>query len=248
MVFSSQTIHQLLSQSSEQRQALRQVYGRLPTTRCRRRTLCCSLLPEMTLVEALSVIQLLANMTTPNQIKLSRGLVHYFFLNAVEIAFCPFLDGDACLIYADRFFGCRAYGLWSRRYYEEQVARSREAKRLNQQQWEGLGVSLPQAVVDFQLPYCSQVEIEGDVRIDDQELLNVLDTVETISGQFEAWHLSFRQRYFSDLSFLLASLTFGMAEAVRLKFETVRDILSTGKRDRLAEAVEGLPNLWMGLR
>jgi hypothetical protein len=46
----------LLSQSLALRQELRQDYRLLPQTRCRRRSLCCSLLPEMTRFEALIAV------------------------------------------------------------------------------------------------------------------------------------------------------------------------------------------------
>ena len=49
------------------------------------------------------------------------------------------------------------------------------------------------------------------------------DTIEAISGQLAPWHDSFRQRYFSDLSFLLVSNVLGSQEAIQLKFEIVRD-------------------------
>ena len=247
MTFSLQIIQELLAGSTKQRLALKQAYGQLPASRCRRRAFCCSLLPEMTLVEALSAIHLLVDMTPAMRVKLSRGLVRYFFLNAVEIGSCPFLEGDSCLIYDNRFFGCRAYGLWSGQYCEEQVVRSREVKRISQKQWQELGVSLPQEIVEFNLPYCPHVEVEENGRVDDQRLLHILDTVGTISGQLEPWHGSFRERYFSDLSFLLASLMLGVHQAIQLKFEIVRDILSSGGRDRLVEVVDKVPDFCAGL-
>ena len=247
MTFSLQIIRKLLAGSTKQRLALKQVYGQLPTSRCRRRTFCCSLLPEMTLVEALSAIHQLADMAPGTRVKLSKALVRYFFLNAVEIGSCPFLEGDICLIYDDRFFGCRAYGLWSSQYCEEQMVRSREVKRISQNQWQELGVSLPQEVVEFNVPYCPYVEVEEEGRVDDQRFLHILDTVGTISGQLKPWHGFFRERYFSDLSFLLASLTLGVDRAIQLKFEIVCDILSSGGRDRLVEVVDELPDFCAGL-
>jgi Fe-S-cluster containining protein len=200
----------------------------------------------MSLVEALSAIQLLIDMAPLRRAKLSRGLVRYFFLNAVEIGSCPFLGGNSCLIYDNRFFGCRAYGLWSGQYYEEQAEHSREAKRMSQTLWQGLGVSLPQEVVEFSVPYCPHVELEENGSVNDRRLLEILNTVGAISGLLTPWHELFRERYFSDLSFLLASLTLGMDEAIQLKFEIVRDMLARGKRDRLMEVVEELPDFCAG--
>jgi hypothetical protein len=111
-----------------------------------------------------------------------------------------------------------------------------------------LGVSLPQAVVDFHLPYCPYVEVEGDVPVDDEHLLHASDTIEAISGQLAPWHDSFRQRYFSDLSFLLVSNVLGSQEAIQLKFEIVRDFLSTGNNERVDEMVGKLDDLFEDLR
>ena len=91
--------------------------------------------------------------------------------------------------------------------------------------------------MDFHLPYCSYVEVEGDVPVDDERLLHASDTIEAISGQLAPWHDSFRQRYFSDLSFLLVSNVLGSQEAIQLKFEIVRDFLSTGNNERVDEMV-----------
>ena len=233
MAFSKEIIKQLLVKSTKQRLALRETYAQLPSTRCRRRTHCCSLLPEMSLVEALTAVQLLVDMVPKQRHQLSSRMIHYFFLNPVEILMCPFLEGQECLIYQDRFLGCRAYGFWSKGYYQQQAEHSRQAKRLSQEQWQRLGVSLPQAVVDFHLPYCPYVEVEEDMPVDDEHLLHASDTIEAISGQLAPWHDFFRQRYFSDLSFLLVSNVLGSKEAIQLKFEIVRDFLSTGSNERV---------------
>ena len=245
MTFSKEIIKQLLVGSTRQRLVLKETYAQLPSTRCRRRTHCCSLLPEMGLVEALTAVQLLIDMVPGQRHQLSSRMIHYFFLNPVKILMCPFLEDQECLIYQDRFLGCRAYGLWSKGYYQQQAEHSRQAKRLSQEQWQRLGVSLPQAVVDFHLPYCPYVEVEGEVPVDDEHLLHASDTIEAISGQLAPWHDSFRQRYLSDLSFLLVSNVLGSQEAIQLKFEIVRDFLRTGSNERVDEMV-GKPDDFLG--
>jgi Fe-S-cluster containining protein len=202
----------------------------------------------MSLVEALTAVQLMVDMVPGQRHQLSRRMIHYFFLNPVEILMCPFLEGQECLIYQDRFLGCRAYGLWSKGYYQQQAEHSRQAKGLSQEQWQRLGVSLPQAVVDFHLPYCPYVEVEGDVPVDDEHLLHASDTIEAISGPLAPWHDSFRQRYFSDLSFLLVSNVLGLQEAIQLKFEIVRDFLSTGNHEKVEDIVDKLDDLFEDLR
>ena len=240
VAFSSEVIRALLERSTDHRSALKEAYAQLPVTRCRRRTYCCSLLPEMSLLEALSAVQQLLEMEPEQRLWMNRRLIRYFFLNPVEILLCPFLEGKNCLIYQNRFFGCRAYGLWSEDHYRKKAEQSRQAKTLSQREWQRLGVSLPQEVVDFHLDYCPYVELEGDALVDDKLLLQTSDRIEAISGQLLPWHDKFHQEYFSDLSFLLASISLGLQRAVQLKFEIVRHTLSTGKKERVDRMVDKL--------
>lgn len=248
MAFSREVIRKLLAGSAAQRLALKEAYARLPGTRCRRRTHCCSLLPEMSLLEALAATQLLVEMKPEQRLRLSNRLLRYFFLNPVEIVSCPFLEDHNCLVYQERFFGCRAYGLWSRENYQEQTKRSRQAKLLSQQQWQRLGVVLPQEVVDFHLDYCPYVELEGDVFVNDELLVQTSDVIEAISGQLAPWHNQFSQEYFSDLSFLLASISLGLQQAIQLKFEIVRDILSTGNHEKVEDIADKLDDFFGDLK
>lgn len=230
---------ELLQISAPQRQELNEIYALIPSTRCLRKTHCCLMLPETTLIEALAAIDRLLNMSSHMRKRLIKRGVCYFFLNPVEITSCPFLEGRDCIIYQNRFFGCRAYGLWSEDYYSKLVSNSRDAKKYIQKQWENLGISLPQEVIDFQVPYCKYVESENAL-IDDETLLNISNRIEKLSQHFSQWHQSFRQRYFSDMSFLLVSLMFGVTEAVRMKFTIVRDIVTTGNRSSLDRILEEL--------
>jgi Fe-S-cluster containining protein len=247
LTFSTDVIRELLNTSVNQRQELGKTYARLSATRCRRKTYCCSLLPEMTLVEALVAIQRLSDMAPAVRRQMVRTIIRYFFLNPAEIISCPFLDSQDCLIYQDRFFGCRAYGLWSKDYYEKLVSRSRQVKVHFQRQWKKLGVPLPQPVIDFQVPYCRCVEPDGNGVIDDSQLMRTADAVNALSGQFSEWHELFGQKYFFDLSFFLASLVFGFAESVKMKFVIVREIVTTGNRTGLDRILGDIPDILAGI-
>jgi Fe-S-cluster containining protein len=243
LTFSPYIIRELLQTSDHQLQELKETYARLPATRCRRKTHCCSMLPEMTLVEALLVIRRLVEMTAAVRNPLIQKTIGYFFLNPVEITSCPFLEGQECRVYPDRFFGCRSYGLWSKAYYETIAARDRKAKKHLQEQWKGLGVCLPKKVIDFQVPYCLCVETNGPEVIDDKTLLKASDRIEAISAGFSSRHQWFARRYFSDLSFLLSALMFGYTEAVQMKFTLVRDMVHTENRTKLDRIIQELPDL-----
>ncbi|MEA1991963.1 MAG: hypothetical protein U9N58_07195 [Thermodesulfobacteriota bacterium] len=237
----------MLDKSKKQRAELREAYALVPPSHCRRKALCCTLLPEMSLIEALAAIQCFSEMDPITRLRLTRGLVRYFFLNSVRITSCPFLVDMNCLIYENRFFGCRAYGLWPKHYYDELVARSHRMKRYNQEQWQSLGISLPQEVVDFQVTYCPHVKPDGDASVDDETFPYAADKIEILSKQLAPWHESFHHSYFSDLSFLLASLAFGLTEAVQMKFAFVKDYVKTGNQAGLSEVAGNLPDVFATL-
>ena len=240
MTFSREMIQELLAKSKEQRLGLMEAYAKLPHTHCRRQTYCCSLLPEMNLLEALSAVHQLLEMKPEQRLWLSRRLIRYFFLNPVAILSCPFLESRSCLIYHERFFGCRAYGLWSKTHYQEKGERSRKTKTLSQRAWQRLRVSLPQEVVDFSSDYCPYGELEGDTLVDDEFLLQTFERIEVISEQLFPWHDKFHQEYFSDLSFLLSAIPLGLQRAVELKFKVVCHVLITGDKERVDQVVDSL--------
>jgi hypothetical protein len=100
---------------------------------------------------------------------------------------------------------------------------------------------LPQTIVDFRMPYCSNVELANDTVINDSILLNIFNNIETMSRNFSEWHRLFSEMYLYDLSFLFSSLVFGINEAASLKFTIVGDIVKKGKREKLHEIMDKLP-------
>ena len=111
-----------------------------------------------------------------------------------------------------------------------------------------VGSCAAQEVVDFHLDYCPHVELEGDVAVNDEVLVQTSDVIESISGQLVPWHDKFLQEYFSDLSFLLASIALGLQQAIQLKFEIVRDILSTGNHEKVEDIVDKLDGFFEDLK
>ena len=244
-MLSKDVISTMLKNCRHQLQQLEELYNCLPSTTCRRQTHCCSMLPEMTFVEALGAIQRLVDMPPIIRQPVIQQIIRYFFINPAKITACPFLNNQNCRIYEDRFFCCRAYGLWSPEYYGKISALSREAKNNLQQQWKALGITLPKTVINFQVPYCLFVKTKDNIEIDDKMLLKISDEIERLSQHYSQWHQLFRQEYFSDLSFLLAALLFGLKRALQIKFSVVRDWIMTGDGTKLNIIVEELAELFV---
>lgn len=230
-------VKELVIKAIPQLQELKKTYSLLPKTICSRRVECCSMLPEISFLEALSALNQLMYMEPGKRVYISKKISRYFFLNPVEITLCPFLEKNDCIIYDNRFFACRAYGLWSKEYYEQISERSHDIKNQIRKLWGRMGITLPQEVMDFQVPYCTNVKTEGSVNIDDKLILQVEGNIKILSQQFPKEHHLFGQMYFSDFSFLFVSFIFGVDKAVSLKFFIVNDIVKTGNRARLDDTM-----------
>jgi hypothetical protein len=200
------------------------------------------MLPEMTLIEMLSALRQILDMRSADRKIIIQNIIRYFFTNPVEVSHCPFLCDTACRIYRGRFFGCRAYGLWSPKYYQGIADQSRRAKIFLQKQWQLMNIDLPESVVDYQVPYCRDVELPANVRIDDKTLIESSEQIHRLSMQLSPWHDVFEQTYFSDLSFLISSHLFGINQAVQMKLALVRDIVERNDRSRLQTVLNELPH------
>jgi Fe-S-cluster containining protein len=238
--FSWPEIQNLLARPFPQQQALQDLYARLPATRCRRRARCCALLPEMSWLEALAALDTLRRFSPDRRKHLLGKVLRYFLTNPLEISTCPFLEGAECLIYENRFFGCRAYGLWSPEEYRRRAEANQRAKRNLGEQWLRLGVRLPGAVLDFQVPYCRSLELTSGPSVDDRGLVALEAELENLIDPRDPGAGRFRDLYFSDLSFLLAGLRWGVPQALRLKFTVVRDGLRGGTPPGRDQAWRGL--------
>jgi hypothetical protein len=246
-VISLSVLKELLGTSAQKRGEIRKTYRELPDTECHRNARCCALLPDTTLLEALVAVHRLVEMPSASRHEIILGMVRYFFLNPIEIMSCPFLVNRDCVIYEDRFFGCRAYGLWSKAFYCQLSGRARDAKRYVRDQWKHLGVVLPREVTGHEVPYCEHVKISGGGSCTDEMLLCLSGKIEEESGSFPPWHQLYLGTYFSDLSFLVSALVFGVHEAVNMKFRIVSEVVKTGTRDRLAASLEEVPDIFSPL-
>ena len=129
------------------------------------------MLPQMSRIEAGRLLHCLEETPDEQRRKIHLRVIEYFFLNAVRIMGCPFLEDGGCLFYNHRPFGCRAYGLWSPSAYRRQVEAAAREKKTVEQAWASLGVPLPKKILQYRPPYCDQVRISGGDRIKDESLV-----------------------------------------------------------------------------
>ncbi|UCD81282.1 MAG: hypothetical protein JSW26_07615 [Desulfobacterales bacterium] len=91
-LLSGEKIHELLKLSNSEFAELKECYALLPPTLCARKSLCCAMLPETTLVEALWALKRLQQDTPEYRRRVIKKIIAYFFINPVQITACPFLE------------------------------------------------------------------------------------------------------------------------------------------------------------
>jgi hypothetical protein len=102
---------------------------------------------------------------------------------------------------------------------------NREAKHQLQLQWKRMGITLPQQVIDYHVPYCREVKSETISTMDDQVLNDIWNAINELSEQIAPWHGIYHQKYFGDLSFLFSALSLGFNKALKLKYTVVKNII-----------------------
>ena len=232
------TINNLLNSKISELEELAVIYNRLPDTRCARKTHCCSMLPEATLLEVLAAFRRLGRMPDEERRGILMRIIEYFFINPARVTACPFLAENRCTIYEERFFGCRAYGLWSTQHYDQMAEHNRQAKASLGCQWRKLGISLPDNVLDFQVPYCLDVKVLNGAVGDDSKLVQMAHEIAALSARLSPWHGIFNRQYVADLSFLAATITYGIQSALRIKVDIVRELVATADRTRLDQILK----------
>jgi len=219
----------LPDQDSSTASELTALLERIPAATCRRRARCCTLLPPMGLTEAGLLFRRLAAEPPDDLRRLVRRIVEYFFLNPVRLMGCPFLDDQVCLVYADRPFGCRAYGLWSPRAYRRLVEGGRGAQMQVQKAWASLGVTLPGTVVNYRPSYCRFVTPVNGAGVDDRFLDEIQGRIKELDRRLGPPAGEFSQKYHHDLSFLLTASLLGYDQSLRNKLSVVREHLDHGR-------------------
>ena len=224
---------ELILRASERAEAmmgpLAETLDHLPATRCDRKATCCSLLPGMSLIEAIRIYRALDRLSEQAAGRVRRRLIEYFHLNPVRIMGCPFLEDSACLVYEERPFGCRGYGLWSPKTYRKLAEASARAQEQTALAWQNLGIALPASVTGFRPVYCRKVRTLDGVPVGDDALERVNHDLRRLDRELSPWSEEFGIKYSGDLSFLVAAGSADLQSALRDKVSVVREYLEHGR-------------------
>lgn len=201
------------------------MYGRLPVTTCQRRGICCGLLPPVQHIELLVWLLEFLQLPREEAALQANKLVEHFLFNAAQRRQCPWLEPGSCNIYNRRFFGCRAYGLWSPQAYEQRRSGSVEASRRTAQAWASMGVELPADILAPGPDYCLAVQpLKGHNTIDDSELDRQEDNLAAMTQDLPGSDI-FTQ-WGGDISYAVAWLVLGPQTALEMKVQATKALLS----------------------
>ena len=219
---------------------LQELYDRLPGTNCTcdQPGVCCTFLPEMTVLEALQWIKLMQNMSDSELSAKLRRFVEFYMTNPARLSGCPFKEDGVCTIYRYRTFGCRSYGLWSQEMGWMRTRESRNDKKALRQMWKRYGVEIPPDVVEFEIDYCDKVQIQPGKTINDTMIMELLKNVYDLGKSLGDLQTRFEEKYYSDFSFFLTSLFLGVRKALLLKFAVIKEMVQKGTNTRLQEILE----------
>ena len=134
-------------------------------------------------------------------------LVEHFLVNAAQRRACPWARPEACAVYDQRFFGCRAYGLWSPAAYAQRAQEAAAGQEAVARAWQGLGVELPAEVLAPAPAYCRAVRPVQGSPPDDEVLERLEQRVEELGRDLPG--LERLHDFGGDLSFMAASLALG---------------------------------------
>ncbi|MEW5723742.1 MAG: hypothetical protein AB1896_11585 [Thermodesulfobacteriota bacterium] len=216
-------------------------FEELPPTTCARKTECCALLPRMSLAEACLVWEKLEALPGEALLRVSLRLVQYYYLNAVRIMGCPFMEEKDCLVYTGRPFVCRAYGLWSPAEYRRQSRTAREDGKRMEKAWADLGIRLPRDVTGPGPPYCREVRLASGASVSDLNLHQLSGRIQDLDRRLP-FASEFARKYGNDLSFLAAATSAGFEAALRNKVSVVREHLAGGRSASLEYLLAKLKN------
>ena len=214
---------------------IQSLYQQLPETTCacEEPGTCCAFLPEITLMEALQWLRVMQQMPDAERVASIRKFVEFYLTNPIRHIGCPFLSEGHCGIYEFRAFACRAYGLWSKTMGQERTQQSREGKMRFVKMWQRYGIEMVPAATAAEMDYCDQVGCKSGLKISDDRLMTVLQEIYLLDNELADLQTKFENEYYSDFSFLIASLALSTKKAVLGKFAVIKELSRSGTDKRL---------------
>ena len=115
----------------------------------------------------------------------------------------------------------------------DRTQQSRAGKRLLIKTWQNLGVEVTPEAITAEMDYCDQVGCKSELKISDDRLMAILRKIYLLDDELPGLKTQFENGYYSDFSFLMASLALGTKKAVLGKFAVIKELTRKGTDKRL---------------
>ena len=116
---------------------------------------------------------------------------------------------------------------------QERTQQSREGKMKLVKMWQRCGIELAPAAIVDEMDYCDQVGCKSDMKISDNRLMTILQEIYLLDTELADLQTKFENEYYSDFSFLIASLALSTKKAVLGKFAVIKELSRSGTDKRL---------------
>ncbi len=216
---------------------LNSIYEGLPQTSCERCGTCCTVPPPAYIVEYLNMFRYMKKNLGDFIPVLVEKAVRFYFLELVDINLkCPFLsDDNQCLVYTVRPLSCRGYGLSKKdkAFLGMRGEMEEMAERYRVQH----DIILPREVVDFQLPECGNVRLEGGKNITTELLEVAISYIAQLESQIFPTELVDKEYTFTPYVTHLALTV--LSEGARIRRPKImKEYLENGNSERLDQYIK----------
>ena len=99
--------------------------------------------------------------------------------------------------------------------------------------WQRYGIEMAPEAIAAEMDYCDHVGCKSDMKISDNRLMAVLQEIYLLDNELADLQAKFENEYYSDFSFLMASLALSTKRAVLGKFAVIKELTGTGTDKRL---------------
>lgn len=216
---------------------LERLYDGLPQGQCGGCTACCRESVPTFFIEFINILQALQKDTALYE-RLWPKVIDFYFTELTEKKGCPFLSEEGrCEIYAVRPLPCRLFGFSSYEDYGSNLKAVEKSNRdVKKYYRNAYGIELPDAVVEYKVPFCTDFIPERVVgteeRLDLSDDLFGLDSRFLMGGQLDPEMINM------TLIHWFAFLAFDEEDAGDLRIEISREMVETGTSAALRKVLK----------
>ncbi len=216
---------------------LGKIYANLPQTSCTGCATCCNWgSPPAFFIEYLNLYRYVRDNLKENWPDILKKSTEYFYLELVDPnQKCTFLsDDNRCSVYEVRPFTCRSYGLLSKEDFE---TGDRSLKKLAQEFKKEYDLTLPDEIINYELPWCDKVVSGQRSYIKKSTLAGLAAQVGSLDYHFFPQELVDQEGTLLPYPVHLMNTVLGIGTRAR-KIKVMKQFVDSGSKELLNGFVE----------